>query len=162
METDGFLNEVCLTRTGCTCTKKVACSLSTAARMCKRCELPVQITAVIALLSLAHLALAVQDYEGNGRLRFFHPNQGFSISKERASASDAQLKEVTQHAYRKGIRNQPGGPAWNTWQTLPSPRRRTRQHPCISTVPSREGQRLRPSRCGQSGQSQVRSRPPTQ
>ena len=59
--------------------------------MCKRCELPVQITAVIALLSLAHLALAVQDYEGNGRLRFFHPNQGFSIPKERASASDAQL-----------------------------------------------------------------------
>ena len=41
--------------------------------MCKRCELPVQITAVIALLSLAHVALAVQDYEGNGRLRFFHP-----------------------------------------------------------------------------------------
>ena len=32
-----------------------------------------QITAVIAVLSLARPALAVQDYEGNGRLRFFHP-----------------------------------------------------------------------------------------
>jgi hypothetical protein len=39
--------------------------------MCKRCEFPVQITAVIVELSLAQPALAVQDYEGNGRLRFW-------------------------------------------------------------------------------------------
>jgi hypothetical protein len=44
--------------------------------MCKRCEFPVQITAVIAVFSLAQPALAVQDYEGNGRLRFFQPKPG--------------------------------------------------------------------------------------
>ena len=73
------------------------------ARMCKRCEFPVQITPVIALLYLAHLALAGPRLRRKRALAFPpSKNQGLSISKERASASETQLKEVTQTCLLQG------------------------------------------------------------
>jgi hypothetical protein len=74
---------------------------STTARMCKRCEFPVQITTVIALLPLAHPALAVQAYAGSGRLRFFHPKpEIFRFPKNaRPALPRLQLKEVININY---------------------------------------------------------------